>query len=87
MKDINDQWLLILVIMLVVVVVLLLLLLVVVVYMCFLSFDYDGVKLFFPVFYCIQLTSLDWRFPSSTFCRADFVDRYTVIQSLLGIVL
>ena len=30
----------------------------------------------FPVFLWVQIASLGWGFPSSTFCRAGFVDTY-----------
>ena len=41
-------------------------------YIC-LSLDFSGVNLFPVFFWCGQLTSWDWSFPSSTFFRAGFL--------------
>ena len=52
----------------------------VIVFVCFPFLGFDAVKLSIAyVFVCVWLTFLGWSFPSSTFCKAGFVDRYCLI--------
>ena len=41
----------------------------------------------FLVFSCVWLTSLGWSFPSSTFCRTEFIDGYCLNLVLICNVL
>lgn len=56
------------------------------------SLSFLGGEFLLPVFLWMQLPSLGWGFPSSTFCMAGFVDTcclnlFFVMKALLGIVI
>ena len=57
----------------------------VVVFVCFPSLGFADVGYLLPVVLWVQLISLGWGFPSGTFCKAGFVDRYCLNLFFQGI--